>query len=142
MANEVTDYTQLVPSPPEDLVEEILRQGAFRDRDIVICKHEYVKNSLTEQSESMAKCICTACGEKWYEEWAPNYGIYACNKHIKQGAVWNCPNCGAKVKLVHSSEITKYSPYNQSRWITVFNKVDEKLIATEYIVIRQFNKNG
>lgn len=142
MAKEVTDYTQMIPPPPEDLVEEILRQGAFEGTDLVIYKAAYAFNPLTDRSERMAKCVCTACGELWYEGWAENYGIQTCDKHIKDWTDWECPHCHTKVKLKHSSHISENSRFNNSEWIVVFEKIENKFVIAEYVIIQKFSKNG
>ncbi|MBR2503307.1 MAG: PcfJ domain-containing protein [Oscillospiraceae bacterium] len=136
------DYTKLLPPPPDGLVEEILRQGAFKGTDRVIYKCEYVYNPLTGRKEKMAKCVCTACGDVWYEGWAENYGIYTCEKHIKDKTKMECPNCHSKVTLLHSSHIVEHSCYNNTEWISVFGRIGNKFTVSEYIVIQQFSKNG
>ena len=115
MAKEVSDYTQLIPPPPEDLVEEILRQGAFKNTDRIIFSAEYAYIPLIEKKEKMAKCVCTACHDEWYEMWVNDktgcgrygkpYGIETQHEKVYSGNTMLCPQCGQLVTLTHISEI-------------------------------------
>ena len=148
---EKIDYTKLMPPPPEDIAEEILRQGAFKHTDIVIFRCDYITNPLTEFKERMAKCICTACKEEWYEHWASDagcsaynqkYGINTGNEIIRDGDVFICPHCGAKVTLKHFSHISRYNRFNKTEWITVFGRIEDKFTITEYAVVKQYEADG
>lgn len=146
------DYTKLIPPPPEDLVEEALRQGAFKNTDKVIFSAEYVYIPLLEKKERMAKCVCTACRAEWYEMWAADemgcgrygrhYGIDLGNETVYSGNSWICPHCGTVVNLVHISGINPTSRYNKDAYITVFGRIGTSFTVTDYCIIQQFFKDG
>lgn len=146
------DYTKLMPEPPEDLVEAALKQGAFANTDKVIFGAEYVYMPLTGRKERMAKCVCTACGDEWYEMWAADemgcgrhgrsYGIETEHETVYSGNSWICPQCGNVVNLVHKSEINPTSRYNKNVWITVFGRIGSSFTVTDYCIIQRFFKDG
>ncbi len=146
------DYTKMISPPPEDLVEKIICQGAFKHTDRVIFNAEYVYVPLTGRKERMAKCHCTACNEEWFELWAEDemgcgrhgrpYGIELNNETVYSGNSWICPECGAVVKLTHISEINPNSRYNKGAYISVFGKIGSSFTVTDYCVIQQFHKDG
>ena len=150
MAN--TDYTKLIPPPPNDLVSQIIRMGRFKNTEKIIFRCEYLLNPDTGKKEKKAMCCCTDCGTIWYEDWTKyegnkysGYGIEIYDNYqgyVFDGENWLCPHCGRAVELTHISRINPVSPYNPHRFIGVFGRIGEKFTLTEYCVIKQFHKNG
>lgn len=146
------DYTKLIPPPPDDLVSQLIRMGAFKNTEKIIFKCEYVTNPDTHKKEKKALCCCTDCSTIWYEDWTvyeenkySGYGIEIYDNYqgyVFDGDNWLCPHCGRAVELTHISRINPFSPYNPHRFIGVFGRIEDKFTLTEYCVIKQFYKTG
>ena len=144
----MTDYTQLI-QPPEDLVDNILRQGAFAGKDRMIFSCAYVTNS-TGKKEKKRLCRCTACGRQMIFTWVNNNGRkgvvieeerFGVQK-LTDGQSALCPNCGEHVRLSHISGIDPESMYNPYAIIGVFDRIGKALALAEYMVVKQFHKTG
>ena len=149
------DYTELIPEPPEDIVDYVKRKG-YLNTGWLIFKCGYRKNEQTQKKEKCLNIICSECGAHFTADrvpvdipkachgWAsPTAGSYAQGRIgqtvIKDSNKVKCPYCGVKSFCTHTSHIRGASLV---AWPLVITRVGKVVIAASYRISKSTNIDG
>lgn len=155
---EQIDYAPLLPkTPPVDLVQWALEQGAFQ-KEYLIYKASRVYEPLEDQMRPAVEVVCTHCGEKFFAEkvdaggcsaaYAPApFGWYhhEMSESVISGSITMCPVCGSEVTVVHVGSIPR--GIEDCAWITTMSRFPiegcrDRFVLTDWLVKRQIAKSG
>ncbi len=150
---ETEDYTKLVPfTPPDGLIDWMRGQDLFNE-EFIVYKQEYITDPLTGFKEKKVWCKCTACGEEFYLDKAPQEACCAAYAPAPFGIVLPdgttaiagndimCPSCGEAVELIHSGQCARSRTISEHYPLTV-GKVNERLVLSVWYVQRQLDHNA
>ena len=152
---EETDYTIGLPTePPEDMISFLRKQGAFGG-EYLVYKSGYTYNPLTDRRERAIEVICTECGQTFYQEhisaknecsWRDGADIgfisSESQEKIFSGDCTFCPSCGAEVKAVHTSRISRYGSELDKLFPITVDVINGRLTILTWLVKRQLDKNA
>lgn len=117
-----------------------------------------VYNPLEDRDKKAVRCICTACGETFYQEYVKNDCCHAAystapfgfrhsqtNEVISSGNKTICPNCGREVEALHIGKMTYYEGNRfrtSSHHVMTVHRIGGEIALLVWIVQRFIDKNG
>lgn len=153
--SEKIDYTKFLPTePPEGMIPFLKRQGKLSD-ECLVYRVAYVLNPLTGKKEKMVEVRCTACGEKYYQEYkkiesgcgrsyAPASFCFIhseTKEEVLPGNVSFCPCCCESVKVYHVGQINRTALLSCCYALSPY-KFNDKFALLGWYIMKIVNKEG
>lgn len=143
---------ELRTSAPDGLVPWIREQKDIDWPNYLLYKHGWTRDGITGLREACADAVCTACGERM--KLGKSYGVACTRGNASFGVVLEdekgcrvcgsgmearCPECGAKVTVLHTSAahgLTRYC------WPMSFERDGKNLICYLWRAERDIDRSG
>lgn len=155
---EQIDYCDLLPDPPEDLVQQVLMQGGFK-KEYLIYKASWERDPLTEMKKQVVEVACSRCGKHFVADKVENTCCH--NRYSPAPFGWHnpvvseavisgmdtlCPVCRQAAETVHVEQfrdtILDYEYITQVITLKGYPGTAPRLALLEWQITRSINKKG
>lgn len=140
--------------PLPGTVSWLLEQGKL-GREEILYQQEYTWDPLTGMRERSVRCICTACGETWYNRktyvgsgcshgYAPApFGFLTMEgEPAYHGKKTSCPACGQEARAAYTGDERNDEHFMCCCQVTEVRRLEDKLVLAEWNMRKVCSKTG